>query len=94
MFQQLNNTIQACRFNLVINYTPKRLVLASPSGIGNSNALKKKEEFRIYIELYKQRETHYQNIIFSKDQEISMMKSHIQQIEERKSYKQYPKQYK
>ncbi|CAD8190137.1 unnamed protein product [Paramecium pentaurelia] len=86
MFQQYNNTISTSRSNSSINYTPKRLIrIATASGIDNNSALKKNEEFRKYIEQYKQRESHYKNIIFSKDQEISMMKSHIYQLEESKS---------
>ncbi|CAD8118337.1 unnamed protein product [Paramecium sonneborni] len=83
MFQQHNNTLSTSRSNSSINYTPRRLIrIATPSGIDNSSALKKNEEFNKQIDQYKQRESQYKKIIFAKDQEISMMKSHIQQLED------------
>ncbi|CAD8194929.1 unnamed protein product [Paramecium pentaurelia] len=84
MFQQHNNTISTSRSNSSINQTPRRLIrVATPSGIDKTSAIKKNEEFHNQqIDLYKQRESHYKKIIFAKDQEISMMKSHIQQLEE------------
>ncbi|CAD8191571.1 unnamed protein product [Paramecium octaurelia] len=81
MFQQHINTIQTCRSNSSINYIPQRLArVATPSGFNNNSAFKKIQKFHKQIEFYKQKE------IYKKKYYCFQMKSHIQQLEESKSY--------